>query len=164
MKEHGKESLELAGKGSTMRLFPLNTVLEYAKRYFDLASLDVSKIDENMYDPKRQAFLFNHGNDEKKPSYDEGNAWGDHLDKVTRNSDGTLTVILVHNSSSDSGLIELIKTLTFKQREDKSLYFESGRWEYINNHLVSLSGDYNRFDKIDGFDGSLDETFHDWGS
>lgn len=155
--EHGKESLELADKDSSLRLFPLDTVLTYAKRYFNLTSLDVSKIDEHVYDPLNRAFLFDIGSSkETRPSYLATNAWGDQLGRVTKSRDGTVTVILVHAVLSSSNLTELTKTFTLKEREDGSLYFTSGKWEYINNHLVSLTGNYQQFDKISGFEGTMD--------
>ncbi len=155
--EHGKEGLALAGKDSTLRVFPLGTVLEYTQRYFNLTSLDVSAIDEYSYDPLKRAFLFNFGAEPTRPSYNANNSWGEQLEKATRNSDGTVTAVLVRNGPPQSGRIELTKTYTFKAREDGSLYFARGRWDYVDNHLVSLTGDYQRFDKILGFDGKMEE-------
>ncbi len=157
--EFGKESLELANKDSTLRLFPLDTVLEYAERYFNLTGLDVSKIEAHYYDPQKRAFLFNFGSEQTRPAYNAINSWGDHLDKVTRNSDGTITAVLVRPGPLQTGRIELTKTYTLKQREDGSLYFVSGRWEYVNNHLVVLTGDYQHFDQITGFAGNTEELF-----
>ncbi|PKM77796.1 MAG: hypothetical protein CVU90_05865 [Firmicutes bacterium HGW-Firmicutes-15] len=155
--EHGKEGLALAGKDSTLRVFPLGTVLEYAQRYFDLTTLDVSAIDENSYDQQKCAFLFDFGVEPTRPSYNANNSWGEHLEKATRNSDGTVTAVLVRNGPALSGRIELTKTYTFKSREDGSLYYARGRWDYIDNHLVTLTGDYQRFDKILGFEGKMEE-------
>lgn len=155
--EHGKESLELAGKDSDLRLFPLNTVLQYAGQYFNLSSLDISKI-AHSYDPQKRAFLFNFATGQTRPSYNSFHTLrGDHLDKVTRNSDGTVTAVLVRPDSPIYDRIELTKTYTLKQREDGSLYFVSGRWDYINNHLVTLTGDYQRFEQITGFAGNTEE-------
>lgn len=154
--EHGKESLALADQESTLRVFPLDTVLEYAKRYFNLSSLDVSKI-ETEYDPEKRAFLFNFYAEKNRPSYNANNSWGIRLDKVTRNSDGTITAVLVRNGPLQSGRIELIQTYTLKQREDGSLYYLSGRWDYVNNHLVVLTGAYQRFEQITGFAGNMEE-------
>ncbi|WP_258360183.1 hypothetical protein [Moorella sulfitireducens (nom. illeg.)] len=151
--EHGKESLAPAAEGSPFQLLPLDIVLEYAERYFNLTSLDVSNIESGSYDPQKRAFIFNFGNERTRPSYNAVNSWGEHLDKVTRNSDGTVTAMLVRRRNDR---IELTKTYTLKQREDGSLYFVSGRWEYVNNNLVSLTGDYQRYDKITGFDENLD--------
>ncbi|MGI6225864.1 MAG: hypothetical protein ACOYJ1_06375, partial [Peptococcales bacterium] len=52
--------------------------------------------------------------------------------------------------------IEYKDTFILNQRGDGSLYFVSGKREYINNHLVSILGDHQRFAKISGFDGKLD--------
>lgn len=155
--EYGKESLELADKHSTLRLFPLDKVLEYAERYFNLDSLDVSNIEVDAYDAQQRAFLFDFGSDRPHPAYNAVNSWGVLLDRVTRNSDGTVTATLIRYGSPKTDRIELTMTYTLKQREDGSLYFDSGRWDYMNNHLVSLSGDYQRYDKIAGFDGNLAE-------
>lgn len=155
IEEHGKESLPLADEGSTLRLFPLETALEYAERYFNLTHLDITNIDEYAYNVQKQAFTFNLGTEEPHPSYKDSNAWGIHLDKVIQYNDGTITAVLVQYDSSQTRRIELTKTFTFKEREDGSLYFVTGRWEYVNNHLVTISGDYQRFDRIEGFDGSL---------
>jgi len=155
--EHGQESLALAGKDSTLQVFPLSTVLEYAQRYFNLTSLDVSAIEEDSYDPQKRAFLFNFGSEPTRPSYNASNPWGEHLDKAVRNSDGTVTAVLVRNGPPQTNRIELTKTYTLMPREDGSLYFARGRWDYIDNHLVSLTGDHQRFDKIIGFDGNMEE-------
>ena len=57
--DHGKESLALADEdsGSRNRVFPLETVQKYARRYFNLTSLDVTKLDEREYDQERRAFI-----------------------------------------------------------------------------------------------------------
>jgi len=155
--EHGRENLELANKDSTELLFPLDIVLEYAERYFNLTSLDVTKIEGRDYNPEKRAFVFNYGTKRVRPSHTDRNSWDIYLDKVTRNSDGTVTAILVNYDSYQTRRVQLIKTYTLKPREDGSLYFASGRWDYVNNHLVSLTGDYQRFDKIKGFDGNIGE-------
>jgi hypothetical protein len=155
--EHGKESLELASENGNRRLFPLDIVLEYADRYFNLTDLDVTAINDAYYNPEKRAFIFNSSVKRDRPSYTEGNSWGINLDKVTKNSDGTVTAVLVRYDSSQTNRVELTKTYTLKPREDGSLYFVSGRWDYINNHLVSLSGNYYHFDQIEGFDGSMKE-------
>ncbi|HBW35996.1 hypothetical protein [Desulfosporosinus sp. BICA1-9] len=155
--EHGKESLVLADTDSTNRLFPLDTVLEYAERYFNLTSLDVSNLEAGSYDQQKRAFIFDFGTPRTRPSYNAVNSWGDHLDKVTRSSDGTVTAILVHSGPPQSGRIELTKSYNLKQNEDGSLYFVSGRLDYVNNHLVVLTGDYQYFAQIKGFAGNMEE-------
>lgn len=152
--EYGRDSLEQE-EGRFSRVFPLETVLKYAKRYFALDSLDLSRIDEHTgeYDPQRQAFLFSLGSEnETIPPYDSGQAWSLKLTKVTRNNDGTLTAVLTHYDYQQRDRVEYTKTYTLKEREDGSLYFLSGKWEYVNNHLVSLTGDYQRFEKITGLE------------
>lgn len=155
--EHGEGSLPLVSKDSTLRLFPLEVVLKYANRYFNLISLDVSKVEKHYYDPGKRAFLFSMGMEGKRPSYTENNPWGFQLDKVTRNTDGTVTAVMVQYHPYQTRRIELIRTLTLKEREDGSLYFVKGKWEYANNKLVALTGDYQRFEKISGFDGDMQE-------
>lgn len=152
--EHGRASLEQE-EGRLSRVFPLEIVLDYAERYFDLSSLDVSRIDKNsgQYDQKRQVFLFNLGKEnETIPYYNSGRDWSLKLTKVTRNGDGTLTAVLTHYDYQHKDRAEYTRTYTIKEREDGSLYFVSGNWEYINNNLVSLTGDYQRFNKITGLD------------
>ena len=153
--EHGEENLKPIAQGSSFRLLPLNIVLEYTKRYFDLTSLDVSKIEQDSYDQQKHAFIFDFGSGGACTSYNTSR--GDHLDKVTRNNDGTVTAVLVRPDPFKSDRIELTMTYTLKQREDGSLNFVNGRWDYINNHLVSLIGDYQRFDQITGFTGNMEE-------
>lgn len=155
--EHGQESLELVSENSNRRLFPLNTVLEYAERYFNITSLDVTEIDDEYYDTKKRAFMLNFGGKRDRPTHNDSNSWGIHLDKAVRNSDGTVTAVLVRHDSSQTDRIELTKTYTLKQREDGSLYFVNGRWDYVNNHLVVLTGNYQRFDQITGFAGNMEE-------
>ncbi|MEL7568224.1 MAG: hypothetical protein AAGU27_25580 [Dehalobacterium sp.] len=155
--EYGRASLEQE-EGRLSRIFPMETVLDYAKRYFNLSSLDVSRIDKRseQYDPERQVFLFNLGKEKETiPYYDSGLQWSLKLTKATRNGDGTLTVVLTHYDYQHKDRAEYTRTYTLKEREDGSLYFVSGKWEYINNNLVSLTGDYERFDKITGLDVDL---------
>lgn len=152
--EYGRASLKQE-EGRLSRIFPLETVLVYAKRYFDLSSLDVSRIDKRsgQYDRERQVFMFNLGKENQTiPYYNSGRDWSLKLTKVTRNGDGTLTAVLTHYDYQHKDRAEYIRTYTLKEREDGSLYFVSGKWEYINNNLVSLTGDYQRFDKITGLD------------
>ncbi len=162
LSEHDPESLEPEHEGSFLRLFPLDTALTYAKRYFDLDGLDVSEIDEGSYDPQRNAFLFSPGSDKgpPRPSY-KGSLRGKRLKSAAKNADGTLTAVLERPDSQKFDRIEYTDTYTLKRRNDGSLYFLSGKREYVNNHLVSVTGDCRRFDKIEGFDegffdGSLD--------
>ncbi len=158
VEEYGKESLELAGEDSYLRLFPLDTVLEYAQKYFNLTSLDVSNIKPHSYDQEKRAFLFNLGSDDRTtPSYNAGNPWGIYQDKVTRNNDGTITAVLLNYGPRQTERIDYTVTYTLKEREDGSLYFVNGRRVYINNHLVKITGDYQRFDKIIGFEGNMEE-------
>jgi len=159
--EYGRATLEQE-EGRLSRIFPLETVLEYANRYFDLSSLDVSKIEKRsgQYDTERQVFFFNLGKEnETIPYYNSGRQWSLKLTKVTRNSDGTLTAVLTHYDYQQKDRAEYTRTYILKEREDGSLYFVSGKWEYINNNLVSLTGDYQRFDKITGLDLDLQKIW-----
>lgn len=154
--EHGQDSLALAGEGGYDRLIPLYIVQEYAMRYFNLTSLDVAKVPDYYYDPGKRAFTFaTPSKHQARPSY--RNSFGDQLDKVTKNNDGTLTVILVRYRIHSSDSVELTMTYTLQERADGSLYFVNGRWEFINNHLVALTGEYKRFDKIIGYEGNMDQ-------
>lgn len=157
VEEYGPESLELSGEDSLQRLFPLETVLTYAERYFNLTSLDVSQIDDSYYNREKHAFIFGVSGNRERPVHTDSNSWGIHINKVTRNSDGTITAVMERYDSYKTRRVELTKTYTLKQRQNGSLYFVSGRWDYVNNHLVSLTGDYQRFDKIEGFDGNMSE-------
>lgn len=155
--EHDAESLEREHMDSYLRLFPLDIALQYAERYFNLDHLDVSQINEHSYDPHRKAFLFSPGGKRQppRPSY-TGSLRGERLEKATRNSDGTITAVLAQPDYQVFDRIRYRDTYILEQRDDGSLYFVSGKREYINNHLVSISGDYQRFDKITGFDDDLD--------
>ncbi len=153
-KEFGRASLEQE-EGSFSRIFPLDIVLDYAEEYFNLSSLDVSRIDKRsgQYDPNRQVLLFNLGEEnEIIPHYDSGRSWSLKLTNVTRNEDCTLTAVLTKFDYRHKDRAEYTRTYNLKEREDGSLYFVSGRWDYINNELVSLTGDYQRFDNIVGLD------------
>ncbi|MFZ7102717.1 MAG: hypothetical protein ACOWWO_08665 [Peptococcaceae bacterium] len=155
--EHDAENLEPENEHGYLRLFPLETALQYAERYFNLDHLDVSQIDEHSYDPQKKAFLFSPGGkrQQPRPSY-KGSLRGKRLEKAMRNSDGTIIVVLAQPDSQVSDRIRYRDTYILKQREGGSLYFVSGKREYINNHLVAISGEYQRFDRIAGFDGDLD--------
>ena len=160
--DHGKESLALADEasGSRNRVFPLETVQKYAQRYFNLTTLDVTKLDEREYEQERRAFIFGFGDDRNRPRYNGRNPWGIKLGEVTRNSDGTITAVLEKYDSSAARRVERTQTYILKPHEDGSLYFVSGQEKYINNHLVKLTGDFQHFDKIAGFDGNnMQELF-----
>lgn len=152
--EYGKESLEMLSPDSTLRLFPLKEVLEYSERYFGLTSLDMSEVLDGYYSNEKEAFTFNIGDGQRASHYNDKSAWGHLLKSVRRNNDGTITAELLQYNNSRP---EVTKTLNLKQRDDGSLYFISGRWDYIDNNLVSLTGTYERFDKIAGFDGNMEE-------
>lgn len=151
--EHGPAGLKTVSEESALLLFPVETALEYVQRYFNLQSLDVSQVPDYYYNPEKQAFTLSNGHNEKNPSYTE-KPFGINLDKVTKDDSGTVTVRLISYSSDQSQRIESKTTYTLKQREDGSLYFMSGRREYINNHLVAISGDVQCFEKIEGFTGN----------
>ncbi|NLI90681.1 MAG: hypothetical protein GX434_00355 [Peptococcaceae bacterium] len=151
--EHGPHNLKTVSGESTLLLFPLETALDYAKRYFNLDSVDVSKIPDYYYNPQQRGFTISDGRKDPVPSYTASNSWDMHLEKVTKEIDGTVNVILKYYGYRQR--LETITTFTLKQREDGSLYFVSGRKEFVNNHLVALSGDLTRFDKIQGFKGNM---------
>ena len=154
--EYGNESLDLADIESSGRLFPLDTAIDYAKRYFNLTSLDVTKIEDYYYDPDKRSFIFTSA-ERVRYSHTDRNPWGLYLDKISRNNDGSITVTLHNYVSSSNNLIRYTNTYELKQREDGSLYFSKGKMEWINNNLVSLTGDLKQFDKIEGFDGNMQE-------
>ncbi|MDX9871294.1 MAG: hypothetical protein RBT41_02600 [Clostridia bacterium] len=159
--EHGRNTLEQE-EGRFSRIFPLETALDYIKRYFNLDSLDVSQINKNsgQYDPERQAFLFNLGEENKFiPYYNSGRDWSIKLTSVVKNADGTVTAVLTHFDYQHKDRAEYTRTYTLQEREDGSLYFLTGKWEYINNNLAKLSGDYQRFDMIAGFNADPQEIW-----
>jgi len=152
--EHGPDNLETVSKESTLLLFPLKNALEYAARYFNLENLDVSKIPDYYYNPQKRALTISSGRKDPTPSYTK-NPFGFTLDKVTRDDNGTVTVKLINYSPIQNERIEHITTFTLKQRKDGSLYFVSGEREYINNHLVSITGDITDFPEIKGINENM---------
>jgi hypothetical protein len=157
--ENGTANLKTESEESTRLLFPLADALKYADRYFNLTTLDVSKIPDHYYNPEKQAFLFGKNSEKPKPGYTGRNSWGIHLAKVTRGNNGTLTVELEHYDTYANRLVDSKQIFTLKERTDGSLYFVEGRREFINNHLVALTGDVTEFPAIDGFDGDLQEIY-----
>ena len=154
LNEHGEEGLEKNREDSDLLLFPLDTVLVYARRYFNLEELDVSQIDEGQYDFRRQAFLFSPGSKKpfRRPSYNEAFLGRKSLEKAVRNKDGTITAVLIQPDHDKSDRIVYKEIYTLKERADGSLYFLNGKREYVNNRLVSITGSYRSFDGIAGFD------------
>ena len=148
----GYEKMELKSENSSSRLLPLDIVLEYAKWYFNLTSLDVTEISDGYYDPEKQSFFFGFSDNQKRRTYnDPKNIM--NLDTVIRNNDGTITAVLVeYDHPPKTDRIVSTMTYTLKKREDGSMYFVSGKRNYINNHLVTITGDYQRFDRITGLD------------
>lgn len=155
--EHGIEDLELVSPDSSLRLFPLDIVIEYAKKYFNIERLDVSKISKDAYDPDKKAFLIGFSSNEAIPQYTEPNAWGVYLDKVSKNKDGTVTASLGYYDSYTTKRTNQIRTYILKPNNDGSLYFASGETEYVNNNLVEIKGEHTYFDSIRGFDGDMSE-------
>lgn len=156
--EKGTDDLELVSKDSPLRVFPLEIVLEYAKKYFNLTSLDVSKVPkEYRYDLERKAFILGIPAGQAPSTYTDKNPWGLHIDKVTRNSDGTITAVIQQYDSYETKRVTLNRILILKQGEEGGLYIASGRWEYVNNHLVTINGDYTHAHKIQGYNGSMEE-------
>ncbi len=152
--EKGPDNLKTVSKESTLLLFPLEIAEQYAERYFNLKNLDVSRIPDYYYNPQKRALTISSGRKNLNPSYTE-KPFGVTLDKVTRDGNGTVTVYLINYSPMQNQRIEHKTTYSLKQREDGSLYFVSGKREYINNHLVSITGDITSFTEIEGFDGHM---------
>lgn len=157
--ENSTDNLKTESEGSTLLLFPLADALKYVKRYFNLTTLDVSQIPGHYYNPEKQAFIFANNSDSPKPGYTGRNSWGANLAKVTRDDDGTLTVELEHYDTYANRRVDSRQTFTLKERTDGSLYFMEGRREFIDNDLVSLTGDVREFPTIDGFEGDLQEIY-----
>lgn len=158
MAEHGKENkLESLSKGSTFKVFPMDIVLNYSNRYFNLDSIDVSKVSGELYDKNRCGFILGEASEEKIPHYTDKNYFCMQLDKVTISEDDTITAVIVQYDTYATKRIEAKRTYKLKKRQDGSLYFLSCSIEYINNKLVTLNGDYKRFDKISGYDGGMDQ-------
>lgn len=155
--DHGVEGLEPVSPDSSLRLFPLDTVLEYAKEYFNVEKLDVSKISKDAYDPDKKAFLIGLSAGETIPSYTDRNPWGIYLDKVLKSSDGTITASLGSYDTYKTKRTDQIRTYILKPHRDGSLYFAGGTTEYVNNNLVEIKGEYTYIDSIKGFDGDMSE-------
>jgi len=154
--ENAAENLELMKGTRNSRLFPMKTVLEYSKRYFNLTSLDTKALGE-YYNAEKNALVFNPMNVQRRPAYRERNPWSKDLESIVRNADGTITAVIKDFDSYQTRRVQAKITYTLKERDNGSLYFVSGQKEYINNHLVSMTGDYERFDKILGFEGNMRE-------
>ena len=154
-KDNGMENLELLSKDEPLKLFPLETVLKYAKKYFNITNLDVSKVLEYEYSKEKEAFIITVNGYETIPKYSEGNPWGIHLSKVTRDEDGTIAATMESYDTYETKRVSLKKTLILKKHSDGNMYFAKGKWEYINNNLVTIEGRFIRRDKIQGFEGSL---------
>lgn len=159
--EHGGSGLEPGGKEGYQYLFPLDRALSYAKRYFNLSEIDVSEMAEYYYDPQEKAFLFSFDGEEERFSHLEGNPWGYRLGKIVKNPDGTVTATLVRYMSPIGGMVERTQTYTLRPGEGGKLYFASGKEEYINNHLVSITGDYKPFSEITGYGGNFFDGYAD---
>ncbi len=155
--ENGTANLKKESQESFSLLFPLADAQKYAERYFNLTTLDVSKIPDHDYKPEKQAFTFYPNLAKSKPGYTERNSWGVRLAKVTRGHDGTLTVELENYDTYASHPVDSRQTFTLKERTDGSLCFVEGRREFIDNHLVVLTGDVIEFQEISGFSGDLQE-------
>ncbi|AGA70076.1 hypothetical protein Desdi_2660 [Desulfitobacterium dichloroeliminans LMG P-21439] len=151
--ENGTDKLQKVSEEDLSLLFPLADAQKYAERYFNLTALDVSKITD-YYKPEKQAFVFSPHIEKCKPRHTTANAWGTKLDKVMKTNDGTLTVAIEYYSDSR---VDSRQTFSLKERADGSFYFVDGRREFIDNHLVTLTGNVKEFREIEGFSGDLQE-------
>ena len=135
-------------------LFPLKTANEYAKRYFNIDEIDVSHINKAYYNDAKKAFIMT-SRGKWHTKYNEKNAWGIHLSDVEKNSDGTYKVTLLEYDDYKATRVGRTETYTLKERSDGSLYFVSGRRDWVNNNLVKVTGDCKKFEKIKGYNGDL---------
>lgn len=156
-KDKGAEDLELLSKDTPLKLFPLETVLEYAKRYFNITSLDVSQVSEYEYSKEKNAFIISVDGYKTIPGYTEKNPWGIHIGMVTKDEDGTITATMESYDTYETKRVTLKKTLILKQHPDGSMYFAKGKWDYVNNNLVAIDGSFIQRDKIQGFEGHFEE-------
>jgi len=135
--------------------FPLKTALHYAKRYFNLSSIDVAGLEADIYDPKRQVFLLNLGNIETAGFYNERKIWDIDVAKITHSENGIYKVYLNDYKDRESTIVERTFLYTMKQNPDKSLVFLSGKKEWINNQFVSLKGNFTKLNEIKNFEEEL---------
>lgn len=133
-------------------LFPREEMLKYATRYFGLTEMDLSGMEKDLFDPQSESFLMEDVAEKNPPAHTEENPWEIGLGKVTRNEDGTISAELEHFASLESDLIDWVATYTLREQQDGSLSFVSYHKKWINNHLVSITGNCDRYDRISGCD------------
>lgn len=155
--ENGVSKLSQVGSGEIQGfLFPLKTVKEYAKRYFNIDEINVSTIGLDYYNKQKQSFVITREpRDKWVTKYNEPNHWGIHLLDVEKNTDGTYKVVMGTYDYEEEKRVRMTITYILKERSDGSLYFLSGRWDWINNNLVKITGDCEKFDNVEGYNGDL---------
>ena len=158
--ENDFENLEFAHEGSSLRLLPLDVVETYSQKYFEITNIDLTKLSnmEHYYDAEKKAIRLSMGREINRPNYNGRNSFGIQIDKVHMNQDKTLDIFLSQVDSYQTQRITKTHILTLKQREDGSYHFLRGRMEYINNNLVTITGDFERFDNIIGYTDPLEEV------
>lgn len=149
--EAAKEYLEPVSEESRSLYFAMETAQDYMELYFNTREIDLDTICEPYYDAEKGAFTLSPHNREI-PSYQDINPWGITLEKVVHNEDGSITVEMVHYVSREQELVERIYLSNFGMREDGTYYFMSGGWEFLDNDLVTLIGDFQEL-------GPMDERF-----
>lgn len=155
--ENGVSKLSQGGSGGIQGfLFPLKTANEYAKRYFNIDEINVSAVNSDYYNKEKQVFVITREpRDNWVTKYNEPNHWGIHLLDVEKNTDGTYKVVMGTYDDKEKKRVQMTITYTLEERSDGSLYFVSGRWDWINNNLVKITGDCEKFDNIKGYIGDL---------
>ncbi len=112
------------------------------RQYFDIdVQLDLEKV-------LREGFGLSEGDrtirvySEQIP-HDAQNPWGIVLRSVTYDQDqGTYKVILDSLANPKTRRIERVTHITLKERNDKSLYYLSVKYEYPKTEFVEITGDY----------------------
>ncbi len=156
VEEHGveqlEETLERVDEQSRSRLFPLDIAMPYAYRYFNLESLDLSRMNDSNYDSQREAFTFSLGKQPRVSNSYGKTAGGLSLHEMEKNPDGTLIVTLYDYYSGD--IVDQIATITLMQHEDGEFFFGNGKKEYVENRLVDIVGEHQEFSFPDVFNTS----------
>jgi hypothetical protein len=153
--DHGVNELELvleaAEEGGSRKIFPMSIAQEYSRRYFNLADIDLKRMDEIIYDADREGFYMYLSRANHVPYYlTRDNS--DVLHEALRHADGRVAVTL--HDYTYGGIVNRISQFTLMERSDGTLFITAGRKDYVEQRLVKIHGVYQEFAFLEELDQS----------
>ena len=123
--------------------YPYDKLLQDVKCYFDLDTIDISKLKDYEYNKEENAVILEAYIDEKPVPNSQENCWGFHLNTFNKIDD----IYEANITQSEQGKIVRNDTYTLNKNKDGTYCFLSGVIEYVDNNIV-LEGNYTKIKEI----------------